>query len=183
MNRERGPLNLFHAAAAVEREKEETGKQHHVEMILEGQINIFEVESKNQMKEANRMQEQAIEKLRKEVASNKVNAYVQVIGEFLLQYVANNPNSAEKILDEKKTIVDSLNAMRKEAEKKKQSNVAVLTNEEGMAIVLRYFGITGNAKQSAAPTQTFAPTIQSTSEPIPAPTPKKRFEASLDDFL
>lgn len=183
MNRERGPMNLFHAA--VEREKEEAGKQHHVEMIREGQINIFEMNSKNQRKEAKEMQEQALTKLRNEMANNKANTYVQVIGEFLLQYVADNPNSAEKILGEKKTIVDSLNAMHKEAEKKKQNNVAVLTDEEGMTIVLRYFGITGKVNKSAAPGPTVAHTIETTSEttPMAAPAPKKRFEASLDEFL
>jgi len=83
----------------------------------------------------------AIEKIRAEMDANKNNAYVQVVGEFLLQHLAANPQDAEKILNPDKTILKSLEEMRKVAEKKKVGNCAVLTDQEGFEVVLKYFGI------------------------------------------
>jgi hypothetical protein len=90
------------------------------------------------------MLNKAIEKLRTEIDSNKSNPYIQVVGEFLLQDLQANPNNAEKILQEGKTIGKSLNEMKKVAEKKKVGNCAVLTDQEGFATVLKYFEIEGS---------------------------------------
>jgi phosphopantothenoylcysteine synthetase/decarboxylase len=84
---------------------------------------------------------QAITKLNNEMTSNKNNPYVQVVGNFLLQNLKKNPNAAEKILNKDKSILKSLDAMRKEAEKVKVGNCAVLTDEQGFAVVLDYFEI------------------------------------------
>lgn len=74
----RGPLNLFHAAN--EREKEEATKlEHHIEMIKQGQVNIYEVEQKLN-KGADAMLEQVIARLEAEMGTKKSNAYVQEIG-------------------------------------------------------------------------------------------------------
>ena len=86
------------------------------------------------------MLEKAIKKIKDEMGKDK-NQYVQVVGGFLLEYVANDPTAAEKILDDKKTIASSLNVMMKEAEKKRVGNGAVLAYEEGLDIVLKYFDI------------------------------------------
>lgn len=92
---------------------------------------------------------------------NKTNSYIQVVGEFLLKHLE-NPGSAERILAQEKTIGKSLDEMRKEAEKKKVGNCAVLTDAEGFAVVLRYFGI----------------------EPAAAPEPKQDdFDVKLEDLL
>lgn len=86
------------------------------------------------------MLEKAIEKLKAEI--NKSNdPCIQVIGEFLLQHLQNDTNNAEKIMQEGKTIENSFEEMRKAAVKKKVGNRAVLTDQEGFAIVLKYFGI------------------------------------------
>ncbi len=87
------------------------------------------------------MLNEAISKLRSEMDQNNNNPYIQVIGQFLLQFVNEHPDSAEKILTEGKTIGNSLSEMRKAAEKKKVGNCAVLTDQEGFEIVLKYFGI------------------------------------------
>jgi hypothetical protein len=83
----------------------------------------------------------AIEKLKAEIDGNKNNPYVQVVGEFLLQHLQENPSNAEKIFQEDKTIGKSLSEMEKAAKKKKVGNCAVLTDQEGFKVVLEYFGI------------------------------------------
>lgn len=86
----------------------------------------------------------AITKLKDEMDKNKNNSYVQVVGDFLIQHVQINPDTAEKILDKDKTISQSLNEMKKAAEKKKIGNCAVLTDSEGFTVILKYFEINGN---------------------------------------
>lgn len=86
------------------------------------------------------MLEKAIEKLRTEINSQN-DPCIQVIGEFLLLHLQNNHNNAEKIMQEGKTIGQSFDEMRKVAAKKKVGNHAVLTDQEGFNIVLKYFGI------------------------------------------
>lgn len=91
-------------------------------------------------KEELEMLEKAIEKIRSEMNQSN-NSYNQVIGELLLKHLNKNPKEAEKILAEDKTIVKSLDAMKKVAEKKKTGNFAMLTIEEGFKAVLDYYGI------------------------------------------
>lgn len=86
------------------------------------------------------MIKKAIEKINAEMQKER-NAYVEVIADFLLKQLEVIPGAAEKILDKDKSIMKSLNEMRKAAEKKKIGNYAVLTDQEGFEIVLKYFGI------------------------------------------
>lgn len=86
------------------------------------------------------MVKEAIKKINDEIEKED-NSYVQVIGKFLLEKLESNPAVAEKILTEDKTIMKSLNAMKKEAEKNRVGNCAVLTDQEGFKIVLNYFDI------------------------------------------
>jgi len=120
--------------------------------------------------------EAAINKIRAEITANANNGYVNVIGEFLLQHLTVNPQSAEKILAEDKTIIKSLEAMRKEAEKKKVGNCAVLTDAEGFTVVLEYFGFEGAAVT--------APKESTLTKPSMAPVSHESdFDVKLDDFL
>lgn len=115
--------------------------------------------------------EKAIEKLKSEMDKNKGNSYVQVVGNFLLQYLNDNPSAAEKILKEDKTISKSLNEMRKAAEKIKVNNCGVLADQEAFAIVLKYFDL--DTKVPEKPVE------------IPKATKEEQtdFNYSLDDFL
>lgn len=122
------------------------------------------------------MIEKAIEKLESEM--NKINnPYVQVVGQFLIQYVKSNQGDAEKIVLEGKTITKSLDEMRKAAEKKKVGNCAVLTDQEGFEIVLKYFGIDGQAKTDTM--------VHVECKTVPEIKPKAAidFDISLDDFI
>lgn len=119
----------------------------------------------------------AIEKLQSEMTQNTTNPYIQVVGGFLLQHLAENPQDAEKILVADKTIAKSLGEMQKEAAKKKVGSCAVLTDQEGFAVVLKYFGIKG------APVAMVAPTAAPVS---PVPTlekPTTSFDVRLEDLL
>jgi len=84
---------------------------------------------------------EAISKLQTEMEQAQNNSYVQVVGGFLLKHLDSNPVVAEKILDPDKTIIKSLDAMREEARKNQVGGVGVLTDAEGFAVVLKYFGI------------------------------------------
>lgn len=123
------------------------------------------------------MLDKAITKLRAEMDQKANNPYVQVIGNFLINHVRGNPADAVTIASSDKTIEKSLDEMRREAEKKKVGNCAVLTDDEGFAIVLKYFGIrTGTIKQpekNAAPETT----------PAAATVSPKSFDINLDDLL
>ncbi|MCW2277752.1 Cas9 inhibitor AcrIIA9 family protein [Heliophilum fasciatum] len=123
----------------------------------------------------------AIKKIQSEMQKNSNHPYVQVIGTFLHQYLETNPAAAERIMAADKTIIKSLDAMRKEAEKKKVGSCAVLTDAEGFGIVLSYFGIDG-----------VVPTATPISQPVPAPQPQPMpkakpaavdFDVNLDDLL
>lgn len=87
------------------------------------------------------MLEKAIEKLKSEMDENKNNSYVQVVGNFLVQHITENPDEAEKILTNDKTVLKSLGEMRKVAEKRKTGNFACIDPQEGFSIVMKYFGI------------------------------------------
>ena len=83
---------------------------------------------------------EAITKINDEMEKEN-NPYVKVIGEYLLGLIKNNETAAEKILDKDKSIMKSLEEMRKAAEKVKVGNMAMISDEEGFSIVLKYFGI------------------------------------------
>jgi hypothetical protein len=137
------------------------------------------------------MLNKAIEKIRSEMELNKNNPYVQVVGEFLLQELEVNPASAERILAEGKTVAKSLDEMRKEAEKKKVGNCAVLTDKEGFAIVLKYFGIDSSAAVNseapkASPVTIPKPGADPVTIPKPDAAPVKKavdFDVKLEDLL
>ena len=82
--------------------------------------------------------DKAMERIRDEMAKNS-QRYVQVVGEYLTEYLQKHPEAAKKLASGKKSISGSLAAMRKEAEKQKEGNVAVLDDAEAFGIVLRYY--------------------------------------------
>lgn len=113
--------------------------------------------------------QEAINKLQSEMDSNKNNPYVKVIGEFLVWHVKANPSAADLIMDRNKSIAKSLDAMKKEAQKKATNGMAMLTDAEGFAIVLKYFEIQDN------------PVSEDKLSPAKAET--SNFDVKLEDFL
>ena len=128
------------------------------------------------------MLEQAIAKVRTEMTQEAANSYIQVVGEFLLQHLNSNQVAAEKIMNADKSIGKSLDEMRKVAgRKKKIGNCAVLTDQEGFAAVLKYFGIENvvNMQRPVDP----APAPAPVSAPVAKPKSAIDFNISLDDLL
>lgn len=114
------------------------------------------------------MELKAVSKIEEEMKINKNNGYVQVVGTYLLICLRKHPEDAEKILANDKTILKSLDAMRREAEKSKMNNCAVLTNEAGFAVVSQYYNLSGGISKL---------------EPAPKATEPAGFAINLDDLL
>jgi hypothetical protein len=115
------------------------------------------------------IKQKAIEKLQSEMESNNNNAYIQAIGQFLIKQIEKNPSAAEAIHTDDKSIENSLEAMKEEAQKKAVNGFAMFTPEEGFALVMNYFGI--STESNTISTQEVAPKKNS------------RFDVKLDDFL
>lgn len=95
--------------------------------------------------------ENAVKRLQDEIDSSKNNPYVKVVGEFLIGHIQANPSEASKVMVADKTIAKSIEAMSAAARKKAVNGMAMLTDSEGFAIVLKYFGISGRAAVKATP--------------------------------
>lgn len=117
------------------------------------------------------MIEQAKTKLLEEMGSD--NGFKKIIGDFLLQQLEANPESAEMILKQDKTIEGAMKAMKAEARKHQKDGCGVLTDDEGFAIVLEYFDIP--MASITKPTLTVV-------KPA-APQDKVSFDISLDELL
>ena len=87
------------------------------------------------------MVKEAFEKLRAEMEQHSDNSSVQRIGNFLIKKLEINQDIAEKILEEEKTIIKSLETMRNVAMENTTNSMAVLTDEEGFEIVMEFYGI------------------------------------------
>lgn len=90
--------------------------------------------------------EQAMDKLRDEMAQKSDNAYVHAVGEYLTAYLLAHPNAAEAIMAEGKTIEGSLKQAKDAASKKQQNGVAVVKDADVYAEVLKYYGLEGDEK-------------------------------------
>lgn len=163
-------------------------KVHHIEMIREGQMNIFEAAYQQQKEEASTMLQQALDKLKTEMDKQK-SPYVQVVGNFLTDFLNNNTSEAGKVTVDGKTITGSLSEMQKEAAKHKVGNCAVLTDEQGFAIVLKYFDMQGTVPLAPSPASIAIEAARQvnipppTTAPAPAAVSRKKIKASLDAFL
>lgn len=116
----------------------------------------------------------AVMKLRDEMAENSKNPYIQLIGDYLLQHLQQHPEATELILAKDKTIKGGLDAMKAEARKRQVDGCAMLTDEEGYTVVLRYFGLDPKVAAKKAPV-------------APAARPVKpsgiEFDVNLDELL
>lgn len=87
------------------------------------------------------LQERAIAKIDAEIEKEKGNRILEIIGEFLINLVTANPDAAEKLLDEKKNLKGTYEAMRNEARKYQKVGCAVLTDDEGFEVICGYYGL------------------------------------------
>jgi hypothetical protein len=122
------------------------------------------------------MLNKAIEKLKAEIGANKNNEYIKVVGEFLLNFLGEHPEAAEKIMTADKTIAKSLDEMKRIASTKKVGNMAMFTPQEGFSIVMKYFGI----ESGVAPQQVIESTLKSSNVNRPIETQKAKPAIDLD---
>jgi hypothetical protein len=116
------------------------------------------------------MLNQAIKKIKTEMDQANTSSYVQVVGKFLLNHLETNPGAAERVMVDGKTIAKSLDEMQKVARKKQSGGCAVLTDQEGFKVVMKYFGITTAA--------------QSVPVEVPKTEPAKAdFDIKLEDLM
>lgn len=114
------------------------------------------------------MLRQAIEKIENEMHKNQGVPYVQLVGQFMIDYLNANNDHAEKILAEGKSILGSLKSMQSVAKDHRIGETAILTPEQGFNAVLSYYGIEESAV--ITPVQV-------------APAKKKRVDISIEELL
>lgn len=86
-----------------------------------------------------------ITKFRAEMEQYPNDSYIQVVGNFLIDYLRKHPGAEPA----DKTIKGSLAEMKREAQRNQSGGVGVLTDEEGFAIVLQYFGLDSEPQRPA----------------------------------
>lgn len=102
------------------------------------------------------------------------NGYKQIIGEYLLLQLEANPSAVGQIVKEGKTIKGAMEAIKAEARKRQKDGCAVLTDDEGFAVVLEYFDIP--MAQVAKPAAFTPVSTQEVRKSVD-------FDVSLDDLL
>ncbi|MCX7772091.1 MAG: PcfK-like family protein [Clostridia bacterium] len=88
------------------------------------------------------MVQEAIEKIKNEMDSEKDDLNVQCIGEYILELIEREPSIAEKIMQNGKHITGAYKAIEEEARKLSKGRGGVcIPDSKGFEIVRGYFGI------------------------------------------
>lgn len=126
----------------------------------------------------------AMDKIRDEMAKSK-DKYVEVVGEYLTDYLLAHPEAETALLDKDRSIADSLAAVRKEAEKVRTGNMAILDDRTVFGIVLGYFGLKSEPDviKKAGDVPKTAEDVPKTAEDVPAPEPEPADPFDLDALL
>ena len=82
------------------------------------------------------MLEKAITKIQEQ---SKGNAVLLAIGDYLIQFMKNEPSFAEKVMDEKKSMKDMLQYVMSEAKKQSTGGAACLKDEVVFGMAVHYF--------------------------------------------
>jgi hypothetical protein len=124
------------------------------------------------------MLDRAIAKIKAEVENNANDDFIPTIGEFIIHHLNTNPEHAENILAEGKTIEESVKDLWKEASKKQKDKRASMSPQQWMTIVLKHFDI--DSEQELIQPQT---TSIATAVPLSSRASSGDFEVNLDDLL
>jgi hypothetical protein len=115
------------------------------------------------------MKEQAIAKIQAEMDASPKYSHIRAVGQLLIKRLELLPQDAKAIMTKGKTIKKACDEMTAEA-RKLGSGMVAMTDEQGMEIICRYFGMDPEALHDIQPT---APT-KAVADP---------FDVSLDDLL
>lgn len=94
--------------------------------------------------------EKAIEKLEAEIKDSKEH-YVVMVGKCMIDHIKNNPADAAAIMVEGKTIAGSLIFMQDKAMKNIANGCAMFTPDEGISIIMEYYGLGAKAQTIMEP--------------------------------
>lgn len=101
------------------------------------------------------MYTKAMDKIRDEMAQNSQNPGIQFLGEWLTEQLEKQPEAAEKVLAEGKSLQEAFGQIRKYAEGHKTGNFAFVPPEKALQIVSEYYQLPKAAKaKPQAPAQT-----------------------------
>ena len=97
--------------------------------------------------------EEAVDRLRDEMAQRANHPGVAVIGEYLTDRLQRDHALAEKLVAKEKTLAGAFDAIREYASKHKNgSNWAYVPPEKAFAIACEYYGIDADGEKKAAQT-------------------------------
>lgn len=92
----------------------------------------------------------AIQRIQNEVDSEKDNPNIKVIGEFMIQYIQQNPSAAAVVCTNGKFLSGAYKALEDYASKKPRvGNCVAIAPDEGFEQVLKYFGIEHDPQNGA----------------------------------
>lgn len=124
----------------------------------------------------------AIQRIENEIDSEKNNPNIKVIGEFMIQYIHQNPSAADVVCTNGKFLSGAYKAIEDYARKKpRHGNCVAVAPDEGFEQVLKYFGIEHKA-DSGAVTQSRFLSGAEPEVPITADTGSE-FSLDLADLL
>lgn len=87
--------------------------------------------------------DRAMDRIRDEMAQSRVPG-VQGAGEMMTAMLRSNPEWAEKILNDKKTLADLYTTMEQTARKKASGGMYYMPPTEAMSIAREYYGLDGD---------------------------------------
>lgn len=91
----------------------------------------------------------AVDKIRDEMAKESAHPGIQFIGGWLTGKLEQQPELAEKLLDEKKSVKGAFEQIRSYASKHKTGNFAFVPPEKALEIVGGYYGIQAEEETQA----------------------------------
>lgn len=141
-------------------------RKHFEEMEKLGQINMFDEKT---------IIEQAVEKIRKDVAAHK-NPMIIALGEQLIYHIetSNHLELAKKIVGTNKQLKELLKVFENTASKQRHGNMALLTPLQVEKLIIEFYEL----NQSP-----IGEIIQQQQNKIVPLKKNKKFSATLDEFL
>lgn len=139
---------------------------------------------------------QAINKIQEQ---SKGNAVLLAIGDYLIQFMKNEPSFAEKVMNEKKSMKEMLQYVMSEAKKQATGGAACLKDDVVFGLAVHYFDekdikfkpvagavATSSSNKTKPEPQPAKKKVQEDPKPVPQPKKKVKGEdmmMSIFDFL
>ena len=148
------------------------------------------------MKARSGIMKQAINKIQEQ---SKGNAVLLAIGDYLIQFMKNEPSFAEKVMNEKKSMKEMLQYVMSEAKKQATGGAACLKDDVVFGLAVHYFDekdikfkpvagavATSSSNKTKPEPQPAKKKVQEDPKPVPQPKKKVKGEdmmMSIFDFL